>query len=250
MKCRFIDTGEGRAYWNMGLDESVLQHVSEGKSPPTLRFYWWAPPAVSVGYFQSLREEVDADACYRGGVDIVRRITGGGAVYHDRELTYSYIAPEDSVPDDILESYRLVCGGLVEGFRLLGVKSEFAPLNDILAGGKKISGNAQTRRMGCVLQHGTVLLDVDVRRMFSLLKVPSEKMRDKAVAEASGRVTSLRDVLKSDVPYSKAADSFRRGFAKALKLNLVEGEPSEGELRLAQMLCDCKYSTLEWNDRR
>ncbi|MFH1054782.1 MAG: biotin/lipoate A/B protein ligase family protein [Candidatus Altiarchaeota archaeon] len=250
MRCRFIDTGEHTAYWNMGLDEGIMQHISEGRSPTTLRFYRWRPAAVSVGYFQSLREEVDVDACYLNKVDVVRRVTGGGAVYHDKELTYSFIAREDAVPDDILESYRMVCSGLIEGFMLLGIKAEFVPLNDIVVGGKKVSGNAQTRRMGCVLQHGTVLLDVDVDRMFSLLRVPSEKLRGKLIADVKERVTSVKGVLRKDVSYDIAAEAFKKGFTKALKLKLVDGAPSESEIGLAHELDCCKYSTMEWNDKR
>jgi lipoate---protein ligase len=250
VKCRYIDSGTGEAYLNMGLDEAILAAVSGGESPPTLRFYRWAPKAVSIGYFQSIREEVDLDSCFRDGVDVVRRITGGGAVFHDMELTYSFIAPQDAVPDDILESYRFICGGLVAGLKRLGVKAQFAPLNDIVVGGRKVSGNAQTRRMGCVLQHGTVLLGVDVESMFTYLRVPSEKMRDKAVSQVTERVTSMRQILKAETPYNKAAEAFKAGFAKALSLKLDAGRPSPTELRVAGGLAKSKYSTLEWNGRR
>jgi lipoate---protein ligase len=250
MNCRFMDTGAHQAYWNMGLDEAVLERVSAGESPPTLRFYSWKPAAVSIGYFQGVREEVDVDACFRDGVDVVRRITGGGAVYHDLELTYSFIASEDKVPDDILGSYRFICSGLLAGFKGLGVKAEFAPLNDIMAGGRKISGNAQTRRMGCVLQHGTVLLGVDAGRMFTYLKVPPQKTKDKAISDVRERVTSLDIVLKRQVPYVSAAAAFKSGFAEALKLKLSAGKPTVGEASQAGKLAECKYSTLEWNSRR
>jgi lipoate---protein ligase len=250
MKCRLMDTGEHSAYWNMGLDESILRHISEGKSPPTIRFYKWKPPAVSVGYFQSLREEVDIDACFNDGVGIVRRMTGGGAVYHDKELTYSYIAPESTVPDGILQSYELVCSGIVMGLGHLGVRAKFAPLNDILVGGKKVSGNAQTRRMNCVLQHGTVLLDVDVERMFRYLRVPQEKAKDKAIANVKERVTSLKAVLRTEVTYHMAAEALRRGFSEALDLKLTESPPSVSEAEAAARLEGEKYSALEWNDKR
>ena len=250
MECRLVDSGAGKAYSNMGLDEAILTHVSDSRSPPTLRLYGWSPPAVSIGYFQGMREEVDVDACFKEGIDVVRRITGGGAVYHDKELTYSFIAPEDAVPNDILESYRFICAGLIQGFQELDVTAEFAPLNDIVSGGKKISGNAQTRRMGCVLQHGTVLLDVDVERMFRYLRVPSEKMRDKAVKDVKSRVTSLRHVTGKEVTYAKAAQAFGKGFASALKLKLKPSAPMASELELACSLADSKYFSLDWNDKR
>ncbi len=250
MKCRLMDGGASDAYYNMALDEGILEGVSAGRSPPTLRFYAWRPPAVSIGYFQGIREEADLDSCFRDGVDVVRRLTGGGAVYHDAELTYSFIAPESAVPEDILESYRHVCRGLILGLADLKVKAEFAPLNDIVAGGRKISGNAQTRRMGCVLQHGTVLLSVDVERMFRYLRVPAEKARDKAVSDVKARVTSVKDVLSRDIPYSMAAAAFRKGFSKAMGLELADGRPSPAEDARARELAETRYSTLEWNSRR
>jgi lipoate-protein ligase A len=250
MRCRLIDSGAGQAFWNMGADESILHHVSLGKSPATLRLYAWTPSAVSIGYFQSIRSEVDLDECFRSGVDVVRRITGGGAVFHDKEITYSFIAPEDSVPDDILKSYMLICSGLTKGLKSLGIKAEFAPLNDIVAGGKKISGNAQTRRMGCILQHGTLLLDLDTERMFRYLTVPPEKTREKAAAGAKERVTSAAAVLMHEVTYNKAAEALKKGFAEALGLKLEAGSLSEGEAALAKELAETKYSTLEWNGKR
>jgi lipoate---protein ligase len=250
VKCRFLATGENRASINMGLDEAVLESVSKGNSLPVLRLYGWSPPAVSIGYFQSLHAEVNVDECERSGVDIVRRITGGGAVFHDSELTYSLICPQKMMPDDILKSYEIICGGIIEGLGILGIEACFAPLNDITAGGKKISGNAQTRRMGCVLQHGTILLDVDVKRMFSLLRVPDEKMRDKIMAAASDRVTSVRHMLKSDIGYDIAVDAFKRGFGMSLGLDYEVDEPSVYESDRASELAEEKYSSIDWIGKR
>jgi len=251
-KFRLLETGCNTAQVNMGIDESVLKHVSEGKSPPTIRFYSWKPPAVSIGYFQGIEEEVNLESCRKLGVDYIRRITGGGAVYHDKELTYSFIAPEHTplVPDDILESYKVICGGLISGFGIIGVKAEFAPLNDIVTSGKKISGNAQTRRMSCVLQHGTILLDVDVERMFSLLKVPSEKMKDKLIQNVKERVTSAKLVLGREVGFCEASVAFAKGFSKSLDIRLEKGELSESELDYAYKLAAEKYSTRDWNMKR
>lgn len=250
MKCRLIDSGVHNAYWNMAADEAILESVSASKSPPTLRFYAWKPPAVSIGYFQSLREEVDTDACFKNNVDIVRRMTGGGAVYHDKEFTYSYIAPEDTVPNNILKSYEMICGGLIEGLKSLGIRAQFAPLNDIVSEGRKIGGNAQTRRMDCVLQHGTMLLDLDVERMFTLLKVPSEKLRGKAISDVKQRVTSVKAILRKEVTYNIACLAFKNGFAKALKLTYDTSGLSDEEKTLAAKLAETKYSTREWNDKR
>ena len=149
----------------MGLDEAILERRVRGHgSRRPCASTAGIPPTVTLGYFQGLSDEVDREACVRGGVDIVRRVTGGGAVFHDAELTYSIVLPETHplARPGILDSYRVLCAGIVEGLSLLGLKGEFVPLNDVLVGGKKISGNAQTRKRGCMLQHGTILLDVDV----------------------------------------------------------------------------------------
>ncbi len=250
MNCRLLKTGHNSATHNMGVDEAVLKSVSDGSAPTTLRLYGWRPAAVSIGYFQSLKDEVDFVACKKYGVDVVRRITGGGAVYHDVELTYSFITPEDTVPKDILESYKLICSGLIEGFRELGIDAVFAPLNDIVAGGKKISGNAQTRRMNCVLQHGTIILGVDPKKMFTILKVPNEKIRDKMIAAVEERVTSVEKILGRCIIYDEAVDAFAKGFATALKLNYAEGELTDDELADAEKLSRTKYATKEWNNKR
>ena len=154
---RIIDYTENDAFMNMAIDEAVSEAVGSGESLPTIRFYGWKPSAVSIGYFQSLDKEVDIASCERAGVDIVRRRTGGGAVYHDMvgEITYSVIAPEALFPKDILASYREICGWIIDSLAILGIKAEFKPINDIVVGNKKISGNAQTRRGGVLLQHGT-----------------------------------------------------------------------------------------------
>ena len=114
-------------------------------------------------------------------MDYVRRITGGGAVFHDNELTYSIVIPEShpQIPKNIIDSYKRICGAIMKGLDKLGIDSKYFPINDILTNNKKISGNAQTRKSKTVLQHGTILMDVDVEKMFSLLKVPDEKIKDK-----------------------------------------------------------------------
>jgi lipoate-protein ligase A len=205
-----------------------------------------------VGYFQSLEAEVDIEACRAAGVDTVRRLTGGGAVFHDAEITYSLVLPlgHELAPQDILESYRVICAGIVGALALLGIESSFEPINDIAAGGRKISGNAQTRRQGCLLQHGTVLLDLETERMFSLLKVPAEKLKGRLIEEVKARVTSLRDLLGRELPYEEASLALRRGFAQAWDADLEDGRLSQGELLRARELAAERFSSAEWNHRR
>ena len=237
---------------NMGIDEALIASVSRGLSPPTLRIYTWSPPCVTVGYFQSLEAEVDIEACRAAGVDTVRRLTGGGAVYHDAEITYSIVLPigHSLAPEDILESYRLICAGLVQGLDRLGIKAAFEPINDIATGGKKISGNAQTRRSGCLLQHGTVLLDLNPERMFSLLKVPAEKLKGKLIEDVRARVTCLRAILGRSVSFQEAADALRSGFARAWGAEFIEAPLSELEEVEARRLAAERFSKPEWNARR
>jgi lipoate-protein ligase A len=251
---RLLETGFHRAAFNMGLDEALLRSVAEGRSLPTLRFYGWAPPAVSIGYFQGLHEEVDATACKTAGIDVVRRITGGGAVFHHHEVTYSIVLPlsHPLARPNILDSYRLLLGGIIEGLSILGIEAEFAPINDIIAGGKKISGNAQTRKLGCLLQHGTIILDVDVDRMFTVLKVPQEKTRGKLIEDIKSRVTSIKHCLPQsesmsfETLYATTIQSLKKGFAKALNLALVSSVPTEAELQLAEQLAQEKFSSQTW----
>ena len=236
----------------MGLDEAILNAVSEGRQPPTLRLYGWAPAAVTLGYFQGLSDEVDQDACARAGVDVIRRVTGGGAVFHDEELTYSVVIPEGHplARPDILDSYRVLCAGILEGLSRLGLEAEFVPLNDILVGGKKVSGNAQTRKRGCILQHGTVLLDADVDRMFSLLKVPSEKLKGKLIADVKERVTGIRSQLGRDVGLEEAVRVFAAGFAAALGVDFRSEKPSPEETAEGERIAREKYASEAWSAKR
>ncbi|MHA2140051.1 MAG: lipoate--protein ligase family protein [Candidatus Thorarchaeota archaeon] len=251
---RFLDLDTNDAYMNMAIDESIMLAVEADNVPPTLRFYRWKPSAVSIGTFQGMREEVDLEFCKSREIDYIRRITGGGAVYHDYEgeITYSIILPKGHklAPEDILESYRILCGGVVSGLEHLGIEAEFKPINDVIAGGKKVSGNAQTRRHSCVLQHGTTLLDLDVETMFSILKVPQEKISDKMIADVKERVTSVRGLLGREVTFEDLREALELGFAKALGVKLVHEELSANETASAERIAANRYSRDEWNLKR
>jgi lipoate-protein ligase A len=244
---RIIDYTENDAYMNMAIDEAMSESVAEG-APPTIRFYGWKPAAVSIGYFQSLEREVDLSACREAGIDFIRRRTGGGAVYHDTagEITYSVIAKEALFPKDIIASYKIICGWIVNSLSLIGIASEFKPINDIIAGGKKISGNAQTRRGGVLLQHGTVLHSVDVDRMFSLLKVPDEKIRDKMIATVKDRVISVSELTKTSK--DELYRAMVKGFTDGKEFGF--GSLSEAEIARAEALAAERYRTDGWNRMR
>jgi lipoate---protein ligase len=171
---RVISLEQHDAFMNMALDEACAEAVARRDVLPTIRFYRWTPGAVSIGFY-----EVSVADCKGTGVDFVRRRTGGGAVYHDYEgeITYSVIGPVQRFPRGITESYQLICGWIIEALKKINVEARFKPINDIVlaedstgpggefVGGKKISGNAQTRRNGILLQHGTVLYGLDTEKM-------------------------------------------------------------------------------------
>ncbi len=237
---RTLETGYNDAALNMAIDEVLIQN---GQETPVLRLYGWRPAAVSIGYFQSMKEEVDLDKCNQMGVDVVRRLTGGGAVLHEFELTYSFITKE--YPRNIMESYGWICEAVVMSLQRMGFDARFVALNDIVIAGKKVSGNAQTRRNGMLLQHGTLLLGVDVAKMFSVLKVPSEKLRDKIIKDAKERVTSLPGITFDDLTLS-----LKTSFAIKLDAHLVAGSMSTEEIKRARRLAEQKYKSKEWNFRR
>ncbi len=248
MEWRVIKLRPIGAYMNMGIDEAVMESVRDGRADPTIRFYTWNPSAVSIGRFQSMREEVNIGRCKELGVDCVRRITGGGAVYHDRngEVTYSVIAPERLLPNGIRESYREICGWVISGLASIGIRAEFAPINDITVNGKKISGNAQTRKDGIVLQHGTILYDLDIKAMFGVLNVSREKISDKAIKSVEERVTRVLDY--SSVSQNGLYLALLSGFVRNKEYKM--GELTADEASRSEELAGSVYRSDQWNFSR
>jgi len=259
----------------MAIDEATLAAVAEGRSQPTLRFFAWEPPCLSIGYNQAMNE-VDIIRCQQAGVDVVRRPTGGRAILHTDELTYSIVAPQDEprVAGGVVESYRRLSAGLVRGLRLLGVDvvqaeaghGTVAPTGqdadvsaacfdapsayEVTAGGKKLVGSAQVRRRDAVLQHGSLPLQGDVTRICHYLLVPSEERREELRRELRARATSLELILGRVVPSAQVVEALVRGFSEALNLHLEPGELSQHELALAQQFRREKYTAEAWNFRK
>jgi len=238
------------SYAKMALDEAILTSVAQRETPTTLRFYHWPQPAVAIGYFQAVAEEINVDACERDGVEIFRRLTGGGAVYKDPagELNYSLVIPESYplLPRDIMSSYRVIEQGIIKGLELLGLHPELTGINDIVLDGEKISGNAQTRKQGVVFQHGTLLLDFDVEKMATYLNISREKLSDKGLADIRNRVGTLREYL----PHTSLSDMEKaliQGFARTFNANIKRGDITDKEKGSKQDLYEQKYSTREWN---
>ncbi|VVB87635.1 Lipoate-protein ligase A subunit 1 [uncultured archaeon] len=243
MKWRVVELETYDACMNMALDEVAGESV-RNSSIPTIRFYNYKPSAVSIGYFQGIRDEVNLEICRELGIDCVRRFTGGGAVFHDceGEITYSVAAPLNIFPKNIIESYRIICGWIVSGLERIDIKAEFRPVNDILVGGKKISGSAQTRRGGVLFQHGTLLYNLDLETMFSVLNVSRQKISGKMIKDARERVTCISnhcDAGKEDV-----YEALVRAFTKGKDFEI--GTWSRDELTMARELALKKYGSDEW----
>lgn len=248
---RLIEDGPTDPYRNMAVDEAIAISVGGGKSPATLRLYGWRPSAVSIGYFQELDEEVDIGFCASHRIMVVRRITGGGAVFHGAgELTYSLTAPvaDPTIPRDIQESYRAICAPLVAALRRLGADARFRPVNDIEVGGRKVSGNAQTRRFGAVLQHGTILVALD-RSLLPSLRVKKAKLEGKGISAVTDRVTTLKDLLGGEFDMSSLAGVIAREFRNAFGCPMDAAPLTADESSLIPKLM-AKYSSREWLWRR
>ena len=243
------------AFMNMAIDEAILTARIEGHVSDTLRFFGWKPSAVSIGKFQRVENEVQLENCKQRGIDVVRRITGGGTVYHDAEdeVTYSLVASkEDLRAGDIADVYERVYAGLTRALSILGVAADFnvgseKACPNLTVKGRKISGSAQCYRHGVVLQHGTILANVNLKKMFTCLRVPWADSCLQVVSVAKRRITSLYDELGKKLSREELVDALRVGFAQALQVEIVSGELTPRERELAEKLCEQKYATVNWN---
>lgn len=228
----------------MAIDEAIGSEMYEGISAPTIRFYTWKSPAVSIGYFQCIEDEVDIAECQARSVEYVRRRTGGGAVYHDPggEITYSIIAPERYFPDGITESYKVICEGIIRGLAGIGIEASFRPINDVTVAGRKISGSAQTRRRGVLTQHGTVLYKLDRTMMFSVLKPSEAKLADKPIKSFEGGVTSVSELCNASK--ERLHDALLKGFTEGKEWQF--GMLTDRE-RMQIPELTMKYSGDSWN---
>jgi len=248
---RFIPLIVARPEVQMAMDEAIMRARIEGRVPDTVRLYAFSPSSVTIGRFQSVRHDVNLDEARKLGVPVVRRITGGGSVFHDEfgEITYSVVVGEERHPDlrNIERSYRYLAGPLVDALRELGLDAGFSGLNDIVANGKKISGSAQTRRRGIILQHGTFMYATRVEILGSVLRASKEKLRGKGVSSIWERVTTLeREGIKLN--RWAAYELLRKSFTNAL--GLKEGKLTDYELELTGRLVEERYGNPEWNEMK
>lgn len=268
---RLIITPPNIGAWNMAVDEALLASIGNGTSLPILRIYSWSPPCLSLGYAQSIHE-VDQSNLRKRGWHLVRRLTGGRAILHTDELTYSVIAPysEPRLEGGVLESYRRISKALLQALISLGAPVEAHELNqhqveakitplpvcfevpsnyEITARGKKLVGSAQARKRDGILQHGSLPLRGDITRITEALRFDNQQERSSVNARILERATTIESALGSEISFEKASEAFIGAFNTVLTLNLIQDSLSTDELEYAEVLIKEKYTHPTWNER-
>lgn len=265
---RLIKTPPARGAWNMALDEAILEGAGRGAVTPTLRLYAWDPPCLSLGHAQ-LFADIDTARLGSRGWEVVRRVTGGRAILHTDELTYSVTGPADEphLAGTVLESYNRLAGALLAAVKDLSLPVEMkegkAEHNgepnpvcfevpstyEITVDGKKLIGSAQARRREGVLQHGSLPLTGDLTRICQALAFPDEPAREAAMKRLLERATTVESVLGREVGWETAAQAFVLAFEARLGLRLEEGDLSLAELERAEELVREKYAHKDWTER-
>src|SRR5947208_2264980 len=234
---RFVDTGIQDAALNMAIDEAILMHYLRGEAPPTLRAFRWSVPSISLGRFQSVEREIESESCQQLGVALVRRPTGGRAVYHRDEFTYSIvISKRFGVPSGVVAAYAFLAQGLLAALTFLGVQAElsdgrisknpsaacFASSSqaDLTSGGFKLIGSAQVWKDDTLLQQGSLPLDDRAAEFFTMLRFPNEAARKEGLALYSEKTTPLH-TLAPYATWDTVADAFNSGLSTALQVDFV-----------------------------
>ncbi len=281
---RFIDSGPGPGPWNLALDEAIFESVRTGASPPTLRLYRWSAPTLSIGYAQDRDRDVDHDACRERGIEVIRRVTGGRAVLHAAELTYSVAAPAglSGFGAGLDAAYRRVSTGLVAGLRLLGLPAAlpdpgtrdpsrpprsaacFATTarHEVAVAGRKLIGSAQRREAGAFLQHGSILIESHAGLLDQVLRRDPEVEREgmnpaptaitgiAGVADDTTCMAGLADLLGFRPAFETVVDAIVDGCADAWDVSFRPGAISPAEARSARALAASRYLSEDWNAGR
>ncbi|MBI2332136.1 MAG: lipoate--protein ligase family protein [Chloroflexi bacterium] len=266
---RLIYTPPSTGAWNMAADESILEHIYRGESKPTLRLYSWNPACLSLGHAQSIKD-VDADRLRAQGWDVVRRVTGGRAILHTDELTYSVTgsAEEPVLAGGVLESYNRLAQALLYAVQSLSVPVEMKEHQDghtrqnlnpvcfevpstyeITVDGKKLIGSAQARKKEGVLQHGSLPLTGDLTRICDALIFENESARQSAKERLLARATTVESVLGVRIDWERAAQAFVRGFEAELGIQFEREEMSASEIQRTEELVKEKYAHPSWTER-
>ncbi|SDM87326.1 lipoate-protein ligase A [Psychrobacillus sp. OK028] len=274
-KWYFINSGPCTPSFNMAMDEALLDWHSEGHIPPVIRFYEWNPATLSIGYFQSVEKEIDMEAVKSLGLGFVRRPTGGRGVLHEHELTYSVIVTESypSMPATVTEAYRVISEGLLLGFQNLGLDAYFSVPNtdeqkenlkkpksavcfdtpswyELVVEGKKVAGSAQTRQKGVILQHGAILLDLDEDKLIQTFKFSSEEVRERVKRSLSQKAVAINKIISKPISIEECKTAFKKGFADALEIELVEYKLTKQQLDYIKELESTRYANDEWNFKK
>ncbi len=257
---------------NMALDQAIAEACATGDSLPTLRFYRWEPPAVSLGRHQPYAD-VNVEAAAELGYDIVRRPTGGRAILHTDELTYSVSAPGDEprVQGSVMDAYLRLSNALLVGLHGIGLQADKAPGNvragsdvsaacfevpsayEITIDGKKLLGSAQSRRAGYVLQHGSLPLVGDIGRLVDVLALQNDE-RSALRADLVSRAITVANALgvaddNDAVQFGNVVHALVNGFAATLNVTLKQGQLTSAEIQHAALLIRTQYANPEWTER-
>lgn len=259
---RWIESPPGSGPLNMAIDEAILLAYQDRCVPPTIRVYAWNPPCVSLGYFQSARD-VHQELCQERGIDLVRRLTGGRAILHQDELTYSVVVDEGTLgARGVVASFRRICSAIIAGLQRVGIEAELkatkdrlsdrraadaacfatAARCDLMCKDRKVVGSAQVRRANALLQQGSLPLTFGFDLARELLPGASD-LRSKVI---DARTAAGKPALSAHC----LAQALRCGFREAFDLEPVDDELTADERRCAQELCARKYSNVEWTCRR
>jgi lipoate-protein ligase A len=243
-----IDSDPQSPARHLALDEVLTWRVGAGERTPTLRFWRWSGPAVILGRFQSVRNEVDKETAGEMGIRIVRRMTGGGAMFvePDNAITYSIYAPPELVAGmSSVDSYAFFDEWVIEALRSLGIDAWYEPINDITSSDGKIGGAAQARKPGAILHHVTMSYEMDAAKMLRVLRIGQEKVSDKAIQSVEKRVGPLR--RQTQLPREVIIQHMIATFAERnTEQGLVQDSISPEELTEAEELERTRYSTREW----
>lgn len=263
----YLDSGKQTPAYNMAADECLLRWHSEGKIPPVLRFYEWKPAGLSVGYFQKTKNKIDVDAVEQHGFKLVRRLTGGRAVLHDDELTYSVIVSEKhpNMPASVKEAYLVISKGLLQGLQALDIPASFATPEgkldvqssavcfeepswyEIIIDNKKAIGSAQTRKSGVILQHGSIPITVDNELLYNLFIYKNEKVKERAMRGFKDKAISLTEATNRAISIEDLKKSIKSGMESALNIHLEPFELTPEQEEEILDLAKEKYSNDEWN---
>jgi len=247
MKVRVVEAEYEDPYYNLAVEEAIPLSVAKGIAPPTLRF-WRNKSAVVIGRFQCPELEVDLKLAAQKGIRVVRRFTGGGAVYHDMgNVNYALSLPSGQNPD-MRKYFQQVGDSVAAGLnQLIGQGFSYVPLNDIAYKESKISGLAASVGDGYVFVHGALLASVDLNLLSSVLRPPPEKFEGKAVRSVAKRVMNLSEIAGRNLSFEEIKAALVRGFEGVMGFEAYEGQLTEKEEELAKKLYDEKYSTLDWS---